>query len=93
MSSGCEARWSIVSSGVLHGILNISPEEDPSRRHGHDQFTHPIFFVSGTPASYDQYFRIDKDTGAVHQIKPVDTSTTKKFSLIIKILKEAFSLQ
>ncbi|KAJ8954943.1 hypothetical protein NQ318_000373 [Aromia moschata] len=41
-------------------------------------------FVSGSPESYGDYFRIDPDTGAVHQTKPVDTSTTKKFTIIIK---------
>ncbi|KAG5889476.1 hypothetical protein JTB14_026489 [Gonioctena quinquepunctata] len=73
-----------VSSGVLHGILNISPEKIQAI--DMDTINSPIrySFVSGSPDSYVDYFRIDPDTGAVHQTKPVDTSTTKKFSIIIK---------
>lgn len=47
-------------------------------------------FVSGVPGNFEEYFRIDPDTGAVHQIKAVDTSTTKKFTIIIKV-KEQFT--
>ncbi|XP_018578210.1 cadherin-99C [Anoplophora glabripennis] len=73
-----------VSSGVLQGILNISPEKIQAV--DMDTINSPIrySFVSGTPDSYGEYFRIDQETGAVHQTKPVDTSTTKKFEIIIK---------
>lgn len=43
-------------------------------------------FVSGTPNSYADYFRIDQEKGTIHQIKAVDTSTTKTFNIIIKVL-------
>lgn len=43
-------------------------------------------FVSGTPNFYDDYFRIDSETGAIHQIKNVDTSTAKNFSIILKVI-------
>lgn len=74
-----------MSSGVLHGILNISPEKIQAV--DMDTINSPIrySFVSGTPDSYGEYFRIDQETGAVHQTKPVDTSTTKKFEIIIKV--------
>ncbi|CAH1118837.1 unnamed protein product [Phaedon cochleariae] len=73
-----------VFSGMLHGILNISPEKIQAV--DMDTINSPIrySFVSGVPDSYDQYFRIDPDTGAVRQVRAVDTSTTKKFNVIIK---------
>ncbi|KAJ3640599.1 hypothetical protein Zmor_027153 [Zophobas morio] len=73
-----------VSSGVLHGILNISPEKIQAV--DMDTINSPIHysFVSGTPNSYADYFKVDPETGAVRQIKAVDTSTTKMFNIIIK---------
>lgn len=41
-------------------------------------------FVSGTPATYEDYFRIDATQGTIHQIKAVDTTSTKMFNIIIK---------
>lgn len=72
---------------MLHGILNVSPEKIQAV--DMDTINSPIkySFVSGNPDSYTDYFRIDPDTGAVHQIKAVDTSTTKKFHVIIKVRK------
>lgn len=74
-----------VSSGVLHGILNISPEKIQAV--DMDTINSPIHysFVSGTPSSYADYFKIDPETGAVRQIRAVDTSTTKMFNIIIKV--------
>nr|XP_022907030.1 cadherin-99C-like [Onthophagus taurus] len=73
-----------VSSGVLHGVLNISPEKIQAI--DMDTINSPIryTFLSGTPNSYSEFFRIDPETGSVHQIKAVDTSTTKMFNVIIK---------
>lgn len=73
-----------VSSGILQGVLNISPEKIQAV--DMDTINSPIkySFVSGSPETYSDYFRIDSDTGQVHQTKPVDTTTTKKFSIIIK---------
>lgn len=53
-----------------------------------DTVNSPILysFASGTPSSYSEYFKIDPDTGAIHQIKAVDTSTTKMFNIIIKVI-------
>lgn len=42
---------------------------------------------SGEPDSWATYFTIDQHTGAVRQLKPVDTSIAKKFQLLIKVLK------
>lgn len=74
-----------VSSSILHGVLNISPEKIQAV--DMDTINSPIrySFVSGTPGNFEEFFRIDPDTGAVHQIKAVDTSTTKKFTIILKV--------
>lgn len=73
-----------VSSGVLHGVLNISPEKIQAI--DMDTINAPIrySFVSGTPETFTDYFRVDPDTGAIHQTKAVDTSTTKRFDIILK---------
>ncbi|XP_056636781.1 cadherin-99C [Diorhabda sublineata] len=73
-----------VSSGMLQGVLNISPEKIQAVDMDTVNSLIKYSFVSGSPETYSDYFRIDADTGQVHQIKPVDTSTTKKFSIIIK---------
>ncbi|KAH1012859.1 hypothetical protein HUJ05_011939 [Dendroctonus ponderosae] len=73
-----------VSAGVNQGILNTLPEKIQAV--DMDTINSPIkfSFVSGTPASYVEYFKINPDTGAVHQIKAVESATTKKFNIIIK---------
>lgn len=73
-----------VSSGILHGVLAIYPERIQAV--DMDTINSPIeySFASGTPLSYSEYFIINSETGAIHQIKAVDTSTTKMFTIIIK---------
>ncbi|XP_017776968.1 PREDICTED: protocadherin-15, partial [Nicrophorus vespilloides] len=73
-----------VSSRGNQGVLNISPEKIQAV--DMDTINAPIryTFVSGTPDTYSEYFRIDPETGAVHQIKSVDTSTAKRFDIILK---------
>ncbi|KAF5307334.1 hypothetical protein FQR65_LT07051 [Abscondita terminalis] len=75
---------SSVLSGVLHGVLSVLPERIQAV--DMDTLNTPVLysFASGTPSSYSEYFRIDPDTGTIHQIKVVDTSTTKMFTIIIK---------
>lgn len=74
-----------VSSGVLSGILNIYPEKIQAV--DMDTINSPIrySFLSGTPSSFREFFEINPHTGAVRQIKPVDTAVTKRFELIIKV--------
>jgi protocadherin-15 len=74
-----------VSSGKLAGILNIFPEKIQAV--DMDSINAPIkySFLSGTPSSYKEYFEIDEQTGAVRQIRAVDTSITKKFEIIVKV--------
>ncbi|XP_043486024.1 cadherin-99C isoform X1 [Polistes fuscatus] len=76
-----------VSSGVLSGILNISPEKIQAV--DMDSINAPIHysFLSGNPSNYRDFFEINPNTGAVKQIKAVDTSVTKKFDIIIKAVE------
>lgn len=73
-----------VQSGKLAGILHVSPEKIQAV--DMDSINSPIAysFLSGSPASFRDYFEINPQTGAVRQTQPVDTSVTKKFHLIIK---------
>ncbi|XP_018318616.1 cadherin-99C [Agrilus planipennis] len=73
-----------VSSGVLHGVLDIAPEKIQAV--DMDTLNYPVTysFVSGTPDTYADYFRIDPDVGTVHQMKSVDSNTAKNFEIIIK---------
>ncbi|XP_026273024.1 cadherin-99C [Frankliniella occidentalis] len=73
-----------VQSGKLAGILHVSPEKIQAV--DMDSINSPIVysFLSGSPASFRDYFEINPQTGAVRQTQPVDTSVTKKFQLIIK---------
>ncbi|XP_032667356.1 cadherin-99C isoform X2 [Odontomachus brunneus] len=76
-----------VSSGVLSGILNISPEKIQAV--DMDSINAPIHysFLSGNPPNYRDFFEINPNTGAVRQIKAVDTTVTKKFDIIIKAVE------
>ncbi|XP_006563686.2 cadherin-99C isoform X2 [Apis mellifera] len=76
-----------VSSGVLSGILNISPEKIQAV--DMDSINAPIHysFLSGNPPNYREFFEINPNTGAVKQIKAVDTTVTKRFDIIIKAVE------
>ena len=76
-----------VSSGVLSGIVNISPEKIQAV--DMDSINAPIHysFLSGSPSNYREFFEINPNTGAVKQIKAVDTTVTKKFDTIIKAVE------
>lgn len=70
---------------MLSGILNISPEKIQAV--DMDSINAPIHysFLSGNPSNYREFFEINPNTGAVKQIKAVDTTVTKKFDIIIKV--------
>ena len=74
-----------VSSGLLSGILHIAPEKIQAI--DMDSINAPIrySFLSGSPANYRDFFEINPSTGAVKQVRPVDTSLAKRFDLIIKV--------
>ncbi|XP_050562726.1 cadherin-99C isoform X4 [Spodoptera frugiperda] len=75
---------SYVNSGVLAGILTIEPEKiqavDMDTLDARIKYT----IDSGEPDSWNTYFAIDPNTGAVRQLVAVDTSIAKKFQLVIK---------
>ncbi|CAH0674071.1 unnamed protein product [Spodoptera exigua] len=75
---------SYVNSGVLAGILTIEPEKiqavDMDTLDARIKYT----IDSGEPDSWNTYFAIDPNTGAVRQLVPVDTTIAKKFQLVIK---------
>lgn len=52
-----------------------------------DSINAPIHysFLSGNPPNYREFFEINPNTGAVKQIKAVDTTVTKRFDIIIKV--------
>lgn len=70
---------------MLSGIVNISPEKIQAV--DMDSINAPIHysFLSGSPSNYREFFEINPNTGAVKQIKAVDTTVTKKFDTIIKV--------
>lgn len=53
-----------------------------------DSINAPIHysFLSGNPPNYRDFFEINPNTGAVKQIRAVDTTVTKKFDIIIKVI-------
>lgn len=46
-------------------------------------------FLSGTPSNYAEFFHINPTTGVVRQIRPVDTSVTKNFDIIVKVSRQS----
>lgn len=42
-------------------------------------------FLSGTPTNYKDFFEINPTSGAVRQIRAVDTAVTKRFDIIIRV--------
>ncbi|XP_054265721.1 cadherin-99C-like [Macrosteles quadrilineatus] len=80
-----------VSSGVRAGILSVSPEKIQAV--DMDTNNSPIIysFLSGTPGSFREYFEINPSTGAVQQIRAVDTSVTKRFEIIVKAEEKSAS--
>ncbi|KAK6629534.1 hypothetical protein RUM43_003351 [Polyplax serrata] len=73
-----------VSSGVLAGVLNIHPEKIQAVDMDSINAAIEYGFLSGTPSNYADYFHINPTTGVVRQIRPVDTSVTKNFDIIVK---------
>ncbi|XP_067139114.1 cadherin-99C isoform X2 [Centruroides vittatus] len=77
-----------VTSGALAGILKIRPDNINAK--DRDSLNSPIkySFVNGTPLFYSEYFQIDPKRGNIRQIKAVDRSVSKIFSIIIKAEEE-----
>ncbi|XP_061390699.1 cadherin-99C [Musca vetustissima] len=73
-----------VPAGSLQGVLTVTPERIQAV--DLDTISAPIrySFASGMPGNYADYFEIDEQTGVLKQIKAVDTSTAKRYDIIVK---------
>lgn len=71
--------------GEVAGVLDVTP----GRIHAKDLDTlgAPIIysFKSGSPASYEDYFKIDPRSAAVTQTKAVDRAQIKNFDIVIEV--------
>lgn len=76
--------YASVPAGSIQGVLSVSPERIQAI--DLDTIEAPIrySFVSGMPGNYADYFAIDEQTGVLQQIKAVDTSTAKKYDIVVK---------
>ncbi|KAH8294616.1 hypothetical protein KR018_000432 [Drosophila ironensis] len=91
--SGCESLdgacinpeyTASVPAGSLLGVLTVLPERIQAV--DLDTIGSPIrySFASGMPGNYADYFQIDESTGVLKQTKAIDTSTAKKYDIIVK---------
>ncbi|XP_065371321.1 cadherin-99C [Calliphora vicina] len=73
-----------VPAGSLQGVLTVTPERIQAV--DLDTISSPIkySFARGMPGNFADYFEIDEQTGVLKQIKAVDTSTAKKYDIIVK---------
>lgn len=71
-------------AGSLQGVLTVTPERIQAV--DLDTISSPIrySFANGMPGNYADYFEIDEQTGVLKQIKAVDTSTAKKYDIVVK---------
>ncbi|XP_069188061.1 cadherin-99C isoform X1 [Procambarus clarkii] len=78
-----------VTSGEVSGVLSVKPE----RIHAADldSLATPIrySFMSGRPGTYDRFFAINPQTGAVTHIAAVDRAVTRKFEIVVKAEEES----
>lgn len=80
-----------VTSGLISGIVKTYPED--IRAEDRDSLKSKIrySFVNGTPSFYNNYFDIDRESGLVRQLKPVDRALAKSYEIIIKAEEETAS--
>lgn len=83
--------YTTVASGVNSGVLTIRPEKIQAV--DMDSLNYPIkySFIEGSPSFYSEYFTIDPQFATVKQIKAIDTSLTKRFSITLKAEEESFN--
>ncbi|KAL5285532.1 hypothetical protein ACFFRR_007314 [Megaselia abdita] len=76
--------YASVPAGSVQGVLSVSPERIQAI--DLDTIEAPIrySFDSGMPGNYADYFAIDEQKGVLQQIKAVDTSTAKKYDIVVK---------
>lgn len=80
-----------VASGINSGVLTIRPEKIQAV--DMDSLNYPIkySFIDGSPLFYAEYFTIDPLFGTVKQVKAVDTSLTKRFSITVKVKHKIYA--
>ncbi|XP_068158053.1 cadherin-99C [Drosophila tropicalis] len=73
-----------VPAGSLLGVLNVLPERiqavDLDTINSRIRYS----FASGMPGNYADYFEIDEETGVLKQTKAIDTSTAKKYDIVVR---------
>ncbi|XP_054716801.1 cadherin-99C-like [Uloborus diversus] len=73
-----------VTSGIMAGLLKVSPEAIFAKDRDSINAAVRYSFVNGTPSFYDEYFEIDAISGRVRQLKALDRKLTKSLQLIVK---------
>ena len=72
-----------VISGERAGVLDVQP--DKIQAEDQDSLRSEISYsiVSGQPSFYSEYFSLDRRTGVVRQIRPLDRATAAQFTMTI----------
>lgn len=80
-----------VTSGIVGGALHVSPEK--IRAEDQDTLRTPVeySFTDGSPASFQDVFSIDENTGVVRQVQSVDKSEVKLFDIVVKAQEQSES--
>lgn len=73
-----------VPAGSVQGMLNVLPERIQAVDLDTISSRIRYSFASGMPGNYADYFEIDEETGVLKQIKAVDTSTAKRYDIIVR---------
>ena len=72
-----------VISGERAGVLDVQP--DKIQAEDQDSLRSEISYsiVSGQPSFYNEYFTLDRRTGVVRQIRPLERATAAQFTMTI----------
>ncbi|XP_030369787.1 cadherin-99C [Scaptodrosophila lebanonensis] len=73
-----------VPAGSLQGVLTVLPERIQAVDLDTISSRIRYSFANGMPGNYADYFEIDEETGILKQIKAVDTSTAKRYDIIVR---------
>ncbi|XP_017860568.1 PREDICTED: protocadherin-15 [Drosophila arizonae] len=73
-----------VPAGSVQGVLNVLPERIQAVDLDTISSRIRYSFASGVPGNYADYFEIDEETGVLKQIKAVDTSTAKRYDIVVR---------
>ncbi|XP_034116106.1 cadherin-99C [Drosophila albomicans] len=73
-----------VPAGSVQGVLNVLPERIQAVDLDTISSRIRYSFASGMPGNYADYFEIDEATGVLKQTKAVDTSTAKRYDIVVR---------